>query len=61
MSKKTYLGDSVYAEFDGFVIILTTEEGLPLPSNIIILEPEVAQGLEAFIKRTLYPDNTKDE
>ena len=31
MKKKTYLGDSVYAEFDGFHLILTTENGCPEP------------------------------
>jgi hypothetical protein len=25
--QKSYLGDSVYADFDGFAIILTTENG----------------------------------
>ena len=43
---KVYLGDSVYAEFDGYSIILTTENGLPEdPSNIIVLEPEVLDSL----------------
>ena len=40
MQKKVYLGDSVYAQFDGFGIVLTTENGLG-PSNTIVLEPEV--------------------
>ena len=55
---KTYLGDGVYAEpnmpFPG-AITLTTETGMPQPDNIIVLEPEVAQALETFIKKTLYP------
>lgn len=39
---KTYLGDSVYAEdVGGPMIKLTTENGMPAPSNVIFLEPEV--------------------
>jgi len=51
---KTYLGDSVYVQFDGYYIILTTENGLPSdPSNTIYLEPQVICGLEDF-KREIY-------
>lgn len=51
--KKAYLGDSVYVEFDGFYIVLTTENGLPGdPSNRICLEPEAIASLVAFEKRT---------
>lgn len=38
--KKVYLGDSVYAAFDGYHIVLTTENGLGV-SNRVLLEPEV--------------------
>lgn len=39
---KVYLGDSVYAVYDGHGIVLTTENGLPTdPSNRIYLEPSV--------------------
>lgn len=49
---KTYLGDSVYADFDGFNIILTTENGLPSdPSNIIALEPSVLNALITYAKQ----------
>jgi hypothetical protein len=49
MEKKRYLGDSVYAEFDGHTITLTTENGLPGdPSNTIILEREVYLALRLF-------------
>lgn len=41
---KTYLGDSVYASFDGYMVTLTTENGFG-PSNTIHLEPEVLQSL----------------
>lgn len=49
MNTKTYLGDSVYAEFDGLGIKLTTENGLLLdPSNTIVLEPETLTALTRF-------------
>ena len=41
---KVYLGDSVYADFDGFMICLTTENGEG-PSDTIYLEPEVMLAL----------------
>jgi len=47
-----YLGDSVYAEYDGYYIILETRNGFPDdPSNRIALEPEVLEALMAFAKR----------
>jgi hypothetical protein len=49
---KTYLGDSVYVEYDGYVIILTTENGLPIdPSNLIVMEPEVVASFLKFLER----------
>jgi hypothetical protein len=48
-SKKTYLGDSVYADFDGYHIILTTENGMEA-GNRIFLEGQVVNALERFIK-----------
>lgn len=45
--KRTYLGDSVYAEYDGYMIRLTTENGYG-PSNEIFLEPEVFYELVRF-------------
>jgi len=45
---KTYLGDSVYAVFDGSSITLTTDNGYG-PSNIIVLEEEVLRALEIFV------------
>lgn len=47
---KAYLGDSVYAYFDGFAIHLTTENGYG-PTSTIVLEPEVLHALDAFRKR----------
>ncbi len=49
--KKTYIGDSVYAAFDGYSIILTTENGYPDdPRNVIYMEPEVYQCLLLFVE-----------
>ena len=46
---KKYLGDSVYADFDGYAIVLTTENGLPSdPSNTVVLEPQVMECLELY-------------
>jgi hypothetical protein len=48
---KQYIGDSVYVEFDGYQLILTTENGYPDdPRNRIVLEPEVLDSLLHFIK-----------
>ena len=47
--EKAYLGDSVYAEFDGFGLILTTENGMcGDPSNTIYMEPDVYKDLFRF-------------
>ena len=43
---KIYLGDAVYAEFDGHDITLTTEDGINT-TNTIILEPTV---VDAFVE-----------
>lgn len=44
--KHVYLGDSVYARFDGYHIILETINGFPDdPSNSIALEPDVIRKL----------------
>lgn len=44
--EKVYLGDSVYAVFDGYGVWLTTENGLPTdPSNRIYIEPDVLEAL----------------
>lgn len=46
---KQYLGDSVYADFDGCMVILTTENGYG-PSNTIALEPEVLAALNRYVE-----------
>lgn len=45
---KQYIGDGVYAEDDGWDIILTTEDGITV-HNTIVLEPSVVESLERYI------------
>lgn len=47
--QKEYLGDSVYASFDGSRITLTTENGFG-PSNTIHLEPGVYRALVQYVQ-----------
>lgn len=49
---KQYLGDSVYAEYDGMRVILTTENGAE-PTNRIVLEPELLIELTRFYERAV--------
>jgi hypothetical protein len=46
--KKLYLGDSVYASFDGYQITLYTDNG-DGPENEVILEPPVVEALLLFL------------
>ena len=47
---KDYLGDGVYADFDGFAFTLTTENGVSV-TNTIVLEPMVMSALARYAKR----------
>ena len=47
---KVYLGDSVYADFDGYHIVLYLDNGYG-PKNHIALEPQVLEALEHYRKR----------
>lgn len=47
--RKTYIGDSVYAEVKDGRLILTTENGRG-PSNTIIMEPEIWADLKMWVK-----------
>jgi hypothetical protein len=47
---KTYLGDGVYADFDGFAVVLTTENGMEV-TNTIVLEPDVIWALDQFVQK----------
>lgn len=61
---KTYLGDSVYAQFDGERIWIITENGLGYAPNKICLEPEVLESLDRYRYRKFindkYYSRTKD-
>ena len=46
---KQYLGDSVYADFDGFHVVLTTENGIG-PSNIILIDDTVLAALFSYAR-----------
>ena len=47
---KSYLGDGAYVDFDGFALVLTTENGVAT-TNTIVLEPEVYAALIAYVER----------
>jgi hypothetical protein len=51
MSRKTYLGDSVYAEIVRGLVCLTTENGIYI-SNTIYLELDVYLALVEFVKQS---------
>ena len=48
---KEYIGDGVYVKHEEFTIILTTEEGDDLVSNIIYLEPDTLRAFEQYIAK----------
>jgi hypothetical protein len=48
--KRTYLGDGVYALFDGLSIVLTTENGVSV-TNTVVLDPQVLVNFELWLKR----------
>lgn len=52
-NNKTYLGDAVYVEHDGYHIILTVENGIEVTSRIYI-DAEVLENLENYIKKIKY-------
>ena len=43
-SRKHYLGDGVYADFDGYALVLTAENGESVQHEIV-LEPSVMEAL----------------
>lgn len=51
-TSKAYLGDGVYAEYDGFAIELTTENGIE-KTNSIVLEPEVITSFINYVNRII--------
>lgn len=56
LDNEIYLGDSVYAKFDGYGIELTTRNGYPDdPRNKIYLEPIVLEALDLVRKQWMTP------
>lgn len=49
-TRKTYLGDGVYACIQDGMLLLTTEDGIGI-QNSIYLESEVYEALLAYVKR----------
>lgn len=47
---KDYIGDGVYAYFDGYAIRMTTENGISV-QNEIYLEPSVLDAFMRFVER----------
>jgi hypothetical protein len=45
---KRHLGDGVYGEMEGRILLLTTEDGVSV-TNRIVLEPEVIDDLLGFL------------
>lgn len=58
---KRYLGDGVYADYDGYgVIVLTTEDGVQV-QNRIYLEPIVWRELERYARDLWATDEAETE
>ena len=49
MTESVYLGDGVFAQWEGDMIKLTTEDGVRT-TNTIFLEPEVFAALIDFVR-----------
>lgn len=49
LQEPSYLGDGVYVRWDGFMLCLTTENGVET-TNTIYLEPEVWRALAAYVE-----------
>lgn len=60
VGKRAYLGDGVYALFDGYHVILTTERG-DGPMNKIFLDGTVIYALNAFVESLKPPKEEQPE
>lgn len=47
---KEYLGDGAYVAFDGYALVLTTENGIEV-TNAVVLEPDVYAALLTYVER----------
>ncbi len=47
--EKVYLGDGVYAQYDGFHIVLTAENGISATDRIYF-DPEVSKAFVEYVK-----------
>ncbi len=50
MSRKQYLGDGAYVDFDGYALVLTAENGIEATDRVV-LEPAVWRALEDYVAR----------
>lgn len=60
---KKYLGDAVSADFDGYHIVLTTEDGINT-TNRIALDPDVWHALRQYqqwVLTELYKDKLPND
>jgi hypothetical protein len=60
MMPKEYLGDGVYAGWDGYAIVLTTEDGIRA-TNTVVLEPDVYSALARYVERLGKKDENEDQ
>ena len=49
-NRKHYLGGGVYADYDGYAILLTAENGLAI-TTAILLEPSVFEALQLYVEQ----------
>jgi len=47
---KTYLGDGAYCSFDGYSLVVTTENGIEI-QNEVHMEPQVFEALLRYAER----------
>jgi hypothetical protein len=57
---KIYLGDGVYADYDGFGVVLTTENGIRV-TNTIVLEPDALAALNQYYERMIAQREVLDD
>lgn len=59
---KDYLGDGVYAHFDGYQIVLTVEDGIKIHHEIC-LEPAVIKAFKNYLEylKTAIEEEVKND